>query len=463
MAGTAACFLSWVRYFHLSGEWVAGGVEAKGFAYACIWLSLGCGLRQRWGGAMLCAGIATAFHVLVGGWYLILLAGSIGLSLLGSGGWTEISQRRREVPRRLGVRFLASALIGLGAVLVGLLPVLLQDRASTLEDRWLAPWIYVYDRLPHHLAPTHFASDRWAMHLVGLVLAWSIWRIAESDDDTQSHVSRVAGWLAGMTLLAHLLTATAYLIDRMTTGRLELLAAQWLRFYWCRWEDIAPALMLGVSIGRLSSLDSTWSGAFAPAVKLPRTSWKRAPLQRPSAPLRLALLVLSLMALIPLAFRLFDPLRDQVAPADRMLLQHPPTLQSAAFDMAQWRSVCQWAKEHTSPESLWITPRYQSTFLWYSGRGEYINQKNIPQDARGLVEWHRKMASIYGPSSRGGRGQVSHLSWPQVEATGIDFVLLDRRDNDDIPPWPLVYPLEPYRNERFMVFRISSRPQSQVR
>ena len=44
IAGTAAAFLSWVRLFHLSGEWVAGGVEAKGFAYACVWLSVGLSL-----------------------------------------------------------------------------------------------------------------------------------------------------------------------------------------------------------------------------------------------------------------------------------------------------------------------------------------------------------------------------------------------------------------------------------
>ena len=463
IAGTAAAFLSWVRLFHLSGEWVAGGVEAKGFAYACVWLSVGYVLRQRWGSAIVCGGIATAFHVLVGGWYLILLSGSIGVSLVGSGSWIETSRRWREASPLLAAQVLATALLGLALGLVGLVPALIQDRSSTPEDRWLAPWIYVFDRLPHHLAPTHFASDRWAMHLVGLALAWCIWRIADRCDATKSHVSRVAGWLAGMTLLAHLLTATAYLIDRLATGRWELLSAQWLRFYWCRWEDIAPALMLAISMGRLGTLDSTWGGSIAPAFERPRTSSKKGTLQLPAAPFRLARLLVPLIGSIPLVLRLADPLRDQVAPADRMLLLPPTTPQSASLDLAQWRAACQWAKEHTSPESLWITPRYQSTFLWYSGRGEYVNQKNIPQDARGLVEWQKKMASIYAPSPRGGRGQVSHLSWSQLEAKGIDFVLLDRRDHDDIPPWPLVYPLEPHRNERFMVFRISRGPRSQVR
>jgi len=462
-AGTAAAFLSWVGCFHLSGEWVAGGVEAKGFAYAWVWLSVGCVLRQRWGGAILCGGIATAFHVLVGGWYAILQAGSIGVSLVVSGAWKEIPRRWREVPTMQGVRVLAAAVMGLGAAMVGLLPALLQDGASTLEDRWLAPWIYVYDRLPHHLAPTQFASDRWAMHWIGLAVAWGVWRIADRCHGRQSTVSRTVNWLAGMTLLAHLLTATAYLIDRLTTGRLELLAAQWLRFYWCRWEDIAPALMLAISMGRLGALDSTWSSSNDPPLVLPKTPSNRKPLQPPSAWFRLSLQVLPLLGAVPLALRLTDPLRDQVAPADRMLLQHPTTPKTASLDMAQWRSVCQWANEQTSPESLWITPRYQSTFLWYSGRGEYVNQKNIPQDARGLVEWQNRMASIYAPSPRGGRGRISQLSWTELEARGIDFVLLDRRDNDDIPPWPLVYPLEPHRNERFMVFRISRGSRSQVR
>lgn len=463
IAGTAAAFLSWVRCFHLSGEWIAGGVEAKGFAYAAVWLSVGCILRQRWGGAILCGGISTAFHVLVGGWYLILLAGSLGASLVGSGAWKGILQRWREASAPLGAGVLGAAAMALGAILVGLLPALLQDRSSSLDDRWLAPWIYVYDRLPHHLAPTHFASDRWALHWIGLAIAWGIWRLADRCDGTQSPTARVANWLAGMTLLAHLLTAIAYLIDLLTTERLELLAAQWLRFYWCRWEDIAPALMLAVSMGRLAALDSTWSRSFDPVTNPPRKPSPREPLRPPSAWGRLALQALPLLGTVPMVLRLTDPMRDRVAPADRMLLQPPTTAETASLDMAQWRAVCQWAKDHTSPDSLWITPRYQSTFLWYSGRGEYVNQKNIPQDARGLVEWQKRMASIYAPSTRGGRGQVSQLSWTEVEAMGIDFVLLDRRDNDDIPPWPLVYPLEPHRNERFMVFRISREPQSQVR
>jgi hypothetical protein len=462
IAGTAAAFLSWVRFFHLSGEWVAGGVEAKGFAYAWVWLSLGCALRQRWSGSLWSGGIATAFHVLVGGWYLILLAGSIGLSLVRSGAWKRISLRWREVPALPVAGVLGGAVLGIGASLVGLLPALLQDRASSLEDRWMAPWIYVYDRLPHHLAPTQFTPDRWAMHLIGLALSWGIWRFANRCTKAHSPISRVAGWLAGMTLMAHLLTVTAYLIDLLTNGRLELLAAQWLRFYWCRWEDIAPGLLLAVSLGRLGSLDSTWLGSKDPVSMLPRQSLKKEPSELHSAAFRLLLLALSLMGWIPLVLRLSDPLRDRVAPADRMLLQQPATPDTASLDMAQWRAVCLWAKEHTSPDSLWITPRYQSTFLWYAGRGEYVNQKNIPQDAGGLVEWQKRMASIYGPSPRGGRGQVSQLSWSEAEAWGVDFILLDRRDNDDLPLWPLAYPLEPHRNERFMVFRISRGPRSQV-
>jgi hypothetical protein len=463
IAGSAAAFLSWIRFFHLSGEWVAGGVEAKGFAYAWVWLSMGCILRQRWGGALASWGIATAFHVLVGGWYLILLAGSIGASLFGSGAWKGILWRWREAPAMLGAPVLRAAFLGLGAALVGLLPALLQDRASSREERWLAPWIYVYDRLPHHLAPTHFIPDRWAIHLVGLGLAWGIWRFADRCDESKSHASGVAGWLAGMTLLAHLLTMTAYLIDLLTSGRMELLAAQWLRFYWCRWEDIAPGLLLAIGMGRLSSLDSMWYGSYDPESKLPMPSSDGGPAELPSAAFRIPLVAFSLVGWIPIALRLTDPLRDLVAPADRMLLQQPPTPETASLDMAQWRAVCLWAKDHTSPESLWITPRYQSTFLWYAARGEFVNQKNIPQDARGLVEWHKRMAFVFSPSPHGGRGKVSHLSWSDFEAWGVDFILLDRRDNDDLPSWPLVYPLEPHRNDRFMVFQVSRGPRSQLR
>ena len=52
----------------MAGEWVVGGVEAKGIAYVLVFLGLDSLVRDRWNRALLLFGAAAAFHVLVGGW-----------------------------------------------------------------------------------------------------------------------------------------------------------------------------------------------------------------------------------------------------------------------------------------------------------------------------------------------------------------------------------------------------------
>src|SRR5438045_3332981 len=65
---SAGLMLFFVRNFHLAGEWVVGGIEAKEFAYVLVFLALEAMARLRWRAALLLAGGAGAFHVLVGGW-----------------------------------------------------------------------------------------------------------------------------------------------------------------------------------------------------------------------------------------------------------------------------------------------------------------------------------------------------------------------------------------------------------
>ena len=60
----------------LGGEWLFGGVEGKTFAYAAVMGALGVGLRGRWLIAAVLLSVATYFHFLVGGFWII------GLSLL---------------------------------------------------------------------------------------------------------------------------------------------------------------------------------------------------------------------------------------------------------------------------------------------------------------------------------------------------------------------------------------------
>ena len=71
---TAALFACLMERCHMAGEWVIGGVEAKGFAYVLVLLGLEALLRSRWNRALWLFGEASAFHVLVGGWAMVAAA-----------------------------------------------------------------------------------------------------------------------------------------------------------------------------------------------------------------------------------------------------------------------------------------------------------------------------------------------------------------------------------------------------
>lgn len=69
---SAALFVCLLDRFHFAGEWVVGGVEAKGFAYVLVFLGLESLILNRWNRVWLLMGAAAAFHVIVGGWAVVL-------------------------------------------------------------------------------------------------------------------------------------------------------------------------------------------------------------------------------------------------------------------------------------------------------------------------------------------------------------------------------------------------------
>jgi hypothetical protein len=74
--GSIAIFYLFGQQF-IGAEWIFGGVEAKTFAYAATFISLGYAFKQRWFFATLFAIIATYLHFLVGGFWaavIIILA-----------------------------------------------------------------------------------------------------------------------------------------------------------------------------------------------------------------------------------------------------------------------------------------------------------------------------------------------------------------------------------------------------
>ena len=94
------------------------------------------------------------------------------------------------------------------------------------------------------------------------------------------------------------------------------------------------------------------------------------------------------------------------------------------------------------------------SFKWHSGRGEAGTWKEIPQDARGIVEWRRRMDEFCST-----RGLVPGQRWFESPAElggerlrelaakeRIDYVLAPAD-----PPLPL--PIA-YRNKTYIIYRV---------
>ncbi|HEY2762247.1 MAG TPA: hypothetical protein VGI75_15920, partial [Pirellulales bacterium] len=70
---SAELFLFLCERGQMAGEWIAGSVEAKGFAWAFVLWALTALVNGRWNLAWVLAGVATSLHVIVGGWSAVCL------------------------------------------------------------------------------------------------------------------------------------------------------------------------------------------------------------------------------------------------------------------------------------------------------------------------------------------------------------------------------------------------------
>ena len=160
--------LLFLRNFHLAGEWVVGGVEAKGLPMcSCFWrwrrLS-----ANRWRAALLLAGAAGAFHVLVGGWTAV----AIGLAWLLAGNErpaaavADSRRRRRLRARAAGADSGARPELGRAE----------RDRPRSGADLRLRP--AVASPGLSSLSAVHQLAFRVAARRLWLPLAWSLRREA---------------------------------------------------------------------------------------------------------------------------------------------------------------------------------------------------------------------------------------------------------------------------------------------
>jgi len=401
---TAALFVLLREWFHLAGEWVIGGVEAKGFAFVLLFLGLEALARNRWPRAWLLFGAAAAFHVLVGGWACV----AAGIA------WLWLGKDRPPLRSML-----PAIVVGFLLSLPGLLPSLLLDWGASQETTRAAHDIYVFGRLAHHLAPWDLPSHVFALFALRFLGLFALWILLCRLTPAGDRERRFRAFIVGAMMIAGIgvLIAPLSWHDRP-------MAASLLRFYWFRLSDMC--VPLGVSIGAASFI--TWRQKVVPITGM---RW---------------LIVAVCFATLHLANHARQRPLPMIAPADR-LPSYP-----------EWRMACDWIAEsgNVPADAQFLTPRMAQTFKWYANRREVANWKEIPQDAESIVKWWRRINDIHASGS-----QLPEYYWQRSlaqqgawrlrqlgEKYEADYVLTERTR----PPLPLEIV---YQNRRYVIYRLA--------
>jgi hypothetical protein len=398
----AAIFLAFNVGCHVAGEWVVGGFEAKGLAYALVFAGLAAFVRDRWNLALVLLGGASALHVLVGGWAAI----AAGICWL-------LSSDRPQL-RHLLPGILCGALLAL----FGVVPALELNWGVEPPIVAEANEIYVFQRLSHHLLPQSF---RWPF-LVRYLFMLLVWLAMNHRPTDNPRLQRLRSFVVASLMIA----LAGFVLSQVTLNYPESRAAI-LRYYWFRLADVM--LPVGIALSAMASQISD-----NPKSKI----------QNP----KLLLWSIVCIALVVYAHDDYAAwnLFHNISRADKS---------GKVLDAEDWREVGEWVSDNTPPDALAITPRMAQSFTWYAGRGQIVSWKDLPQDAAAVVRWWHRLQEIYGTPhpefQRRWHESLTELPPQRLRELGrrynASYVVVEA-----VPPIEL--PLL-YRNTSYAVYRLS--------
>ncbi|QDU79362.1 hypothetical protein Pla110_10700 [Polystyrenella longa] len=332
-------FLAISSIGNFSGEWTIGGVESKVLAYGFLLFSLGHLFRAEYCRGGVHAGLAIAFHPVVGGWAVVAMAGALL--------WGYLSGLITLPMKRL----CWATVLMLIASAPGLIPALLLVGGGVPE----ADYLQVYVRLGHHLDPMQFPPFAW-LYYIALILVWLGGRITLRPIAAEVLFTR----FVAMTVLI----ATVGLIVGYRTGPVEemwfgSLRTGLLKFYFFRMADVFIPIGASVTVTRL--LWQWYAGINATCLQFPSS-------------MRQGIVILLLVGVIVLPYTKAGHNPSRMKP----------------WRKRDWVEACEWIKANTSEDALFMTPRHAWAFTWFSDRSEYFAYKNMPQDAVSLLEWSER-------------------------------------------------------------------------
>ena len=384
---SAWMFLGLQAIGNLSGEWLIGGFESKVIAFAFVFWALAAMLSRRLILAAVCSGVAISFHPIVGLWHLAAL----GIAEL-----PQIKSHLTEYRRSL----IALGLLSVTASF-GLLPAIDMLRIAKPDETFASNFIQVFYRLKHHLDPMDFGAS----HFIGYGLLFAAWLLAMALMRRKQLLSAGDRWWVGYVLAAALFAVGGLLAGWGPRPASLMTGFRWrmvlLKFYPFRLFDLLLPIAVASLLPRLIKSRWLWG------VGVAGLSW---------------------------AFVAHHVL--------------PPVNQLPSAMRDDWRDVCRWVVANTPSDAVFHTPFEAEAFKWFAQRAEYVNFKDCPQDAAGIVEWNRRLKFITQWSEQSFNGDETYSAdelRELVRQTNVRWAITRTRVRYEVPDSDLLYSNDTYK------------------
>ena len=345
---SAELFLFLCERGQMAGEWIAGSVEAKGFAWAFVLWALTALVYRRWNFAWLLAGIATSLHVVVGGWSAVCLAAV----------WISSREKRPSV---------VSMLPGIAGYILlavpGVYPALIMNRGADWETLAEANRIQVFERLRHHLLPYSFSKGG----ITRQVLLWVVFFFSVAPFPRLTVILASADSLPPQSLCPSL---DSFSQQSPCSPRFR--------------RQLSPLLLDAHDRHRRSDRrHSPWYSVYPLPARSSRTL---------SRCIWIGLLTL---ATIDAGLQL------RHLPGWPKSLGALPARTDKFDDLDAWIDACTWIADsgQIPADAVFLTPGSSRSFKWFTHHGEVVTWKDMPQDAKSIIEWWKRINEIDGTGS----------------------------------------------------------------
>jgi hypothetical protein len=341
-----------------ASEWFLGGLEAKAVAYGCVMLAISLLLEGRYLWAALALGIATSFHVLVGGWtFLIALS------------WLLLHWQSRGLNRSQ----LGKILLIYGVASLWVIQPVYEQLVRPAPNSEIPPsYIYVFVRLSHHLNPLAWDSDWWKNALIFLFLLTvsAVWLHRNRDLEKNPQYCNQIG-LVELTLLSLIPFALGIVVaffDRQ---------GAFLQYYPFRLG--AVMLPLCTTLLVVCAIERSWQRWFIPRnARLAQTLFAC-----------LCLLLTSAISVGQLSH-----FQEQLSAVKQFPYSEE---QEVTPDL---KALYEWIRTNTPTDATLIAPPVDLYSLtWLTERATIASYKFFPQSKAGILEWYERIGDLSGSVS----------------------------------------------------------------